>query len=84
MARTGPEVSSGPVFIPLWEDDEETREANYRNALDHLRAAEILGARPARFDAGDGFFFFVTLTSVLLQGIMILPVGMNVEVVRWP
>jgi sugar phosphate isomerase/epimerase len=36
----------------IWENDEEAREANYRNALDHLRAAEALGARSVRIDAG--------------------------------
>jgi sugar phosphate isomerase/epimerase len=36
----------------IWEDDEDAREANYRYALAHLRAAEILGARTVRIDAG--------------------------------
>jgi sugar phosphate isomerase/epimerase len=39
----------------IWEDDAEAREANYRNALDHLRAAEALGARSVRIDAGGGW-----------------------------
>jgi sugar phosphate isomerase/epimerase len=38
----------------IWEDDAEAREANYRNALAHLRAAEALGARSVRIDAGGG------------------------------
>ncbi len=36
----------------IWEDDEDAREANHRNALEHLEAAEILGARTVRIDAG--------------------------------
>lgn len=36
----------------LWEDDPAKREFNYRNALAYLRAAEILGARTVRIDAG--------------------------------
>lgn len=36
----------------VWDDDAETREGNYRNALAHLKAAEILGARFVRIDAG--------------------------------
>ncbi len=38
----------------IWEDDESAREANYQNALAHLRAAEALGARSVRIDAGGG------------------------------
>ncbi|HEX2184307.1 MAG TPA: TIM barrel protein [Chloroflexota bacterium] len=37
----------------VWDDDPAVREANYRNALAHLRAAEILGARFVRIDAGS-------------------------------
>jgi len=36
----------------LWEPDPVAREKNYRNALAHLRAAEILGAKTVRMDAG--------------------------------
>jgi sugar phosphate isomerase/epimerase len=36
----------------IWEDDPAARERNYQNALAHLRAAEILGARTVRIDAG--------------------------------
>ncbi len=37
----------------VWEDDADAREANYRNALAHLNAARILGARFVRIDAGS-------------------------------
>lgn len=37
----------------IWENDPHARERNYRNALAHLRAAEILGARTVRIDAGS-------------------------------
>jgi sugar phosphate isomerase/epimerase len=37
----------------VWDDDEATREANHKNALASLRAAEILGARFVRIDAGS-------------------------------
>jgi hypothetical protein len=37
----------------IWEDDAARREANYRLALEHLRAAEALGARTVRIDAGS-------------------------------
>ncbi len=36
----------------IWEDDPAAREANHRNALAHLEAAERLGARTVRIDAG--------------------------------
>lgn len=36
----------------LWEPDAEAREKHYLNALEHLRAAEILGARTVRIDMG--------------------------------
>lgn len=36
----------------IWEDDPDRREANYRNALAHLEAGEILGAKTVRIDAG--------------------------------
>ncbi len=36
----------------IWEDDADAREANYQRALDHLHAAEILGAVTVRIDAG--------------------------------
>jgi sugar phosphate isomerase/epimerase len=38
----------------IWEDDPGAREANHQNALAHLRAAEFLGARTVRIDAGGG------------------------------
>lgn len=38
----------------LWEDDPDDRERNYQNALAHLQAAEILGAKFVRIDAGGG------------------------------
>ena len=37
----------------VWDDDEAVREANYRNAVAHLRAADILGAKFVRIDAGS-------------------------------
>lgn len=37
----------------IWENEPEARERNYRNALAHLRAAEMLGARTVRIDAGS-------------------------------
>ena len=36
----------------LWETNPDVRERNYQNALAHLKAAEILGARFMRLDAG--------------------------------
>ncbi len=36
----------------IWEDDPAVREQHYQNALAHLRAAEALGARTIRIDAG--------------------------------
>lgn len=36
----------------LWDPDEEKREELHRNALAHLRAAEILGAKTVRIDMG--------------------------------
>jgi len=36
----------------IWEDDPDARKKNYENALAHLKAAEILGARFLRIDAG--------------------------------
>jgi len=36
----------------LWEDDPDAREKNYQNALAHLKATEILGAKTIRIDAG--------------------------------
>lgn len=36
----------------IWEDNPDAREKNHQNALAHLRAAEILGARFMRLDAG--------------------------------
>lgn len=36
----------------IWEDDPAQREAHYQNALAYLRAAEYLGARTIRIDAG--------------------------------
>ncbi len=37
----------------IWEDDPAAREKNYQNALAHLRAAVILGAKTVRIDAGS-------------------------------
>jgi sugar phosphate isomerase/epimerase len=37
----------------VWDDDPAVREGNHRNALAHLRAGEILGARFVRIDAGS-------------------------------
>lgn len=37
----------------VWDDDPQLREQNHRNALAHLRAADILGARFVRVDAGS-------------------------------
>jgi sugar phosphate isomerase/epimerase len=37
----------------IWEDDPDKRAQNYQNALAHLRAAVILGARFVRIDAGS-------------------------------
>ena len=36
----------------LWEDDPSARERNWQNALAHMRAAELLGAKTVRIDAG--------------------------------
>jgi sugar phosphate isomerase/epimerase len=36
----------------IWEDDPAVRAQNYQNALAHLHAAEVLGARTIRIDAG--------------------------------
>ena len=36
----------------LWEDNPDAREKNYQNALKYLKAAEILGAKTIRIDAG--------------------------------
>ncbi|CAM4329235.1 sugar phosphate isomerase/epimerase [Paenibacillus alkaliterrae] len=36
----------------VWEEDQELRDKNYKNALDNLRAAEILGAQTVRIDMG--------------------------------
>jgi sugar phosphate isomerase/epimerase len=36
----------------IWEDDEALRESHYQNALAHLHAGEMLGARTIRIDAG--------------------------------
>ncbi len=40
----------GPHHI--WEDDPSVREQHYQNALAYLRAAEVLGAKTLRIDAG--------------------------------
>jgi hypothetical protein len=37
----------------IWENDPEAREKNYQNAWAHLRAAEMLGAKTIRIDAGS-------------------------------
>jgi sugar phosphate isomerase/epimerase len=36
----------------IWEDDLEVRKRNYQNALAYLHAAEVLGAKTIRIDAG--------------------------------
>lgn len=36
----------------IWEDDPAEREANYQTALSYLRAADFLGAKTIRIDAG--------------------------------
>ncbi len=36
----------------IWEDDPQVREEHYQKALANLRAAEILGAKTIRIDAG--------------------------------
>ncbi len=36
----------------IWEDDAAVRENNYQNALAHLHAGEVLGAKTIRIDAG--------------------------------
>jgi sugar phosphate isomerase/epimerase len=36
----------------IWEDDPDLREKNYQTALTYLHAAEVLGARTLRIDAG--------------------------------
>ena len=36
----------------IWEDDPEVREQHVQNALAHLHAAELLGAKTIRIDAG--------------------------------
>jgi len=38
--------------VHVWDPDPEVRERNYRGALEHLSAAEYLGARTVRIDAG--------------------------------
>lgn len=38
--------------VHVWEDDPDKREQNYKNALTHLRIAEILGAETVRIDTG--------------------------------
>ncbi len=38
--------------VHIWEDDPAVRQKNYQNARANLRAAEILGARFMRVDAG--------------------------------
>ena len=36
----------------IWEDDPDVRERHYQNGLAHLHAAEVLGAKTVRIDAG--------------------------------
>jgi sugar phosphate isomerase/epimerase len=38
--------------VHVWEDDPDARERNYQGALKHLKAAEFLGAKTVRIDAG--------------------------------
>ncbi|NOU98556.1 sugar phosphate isomerase/epimerase family protein [Paenibacillus planticolens] len=39
----------------LWDLDKEKRELQYHNALKHLRAADILGAKTVRIDTGGSY-----------------------------
>ena len=39
----------------LWDPNEELRELQYQNALKHLRASEILGAKTIRIDTGGSY-----------------------------
>lgn len=41
----------------VWDPDREKRELQYQNALKHLRAAEILGAKTVRIDTGGAYGF---------------------------
>src|SRR3989442_8469124 len=36
----------------IWEEDPAVREQHYQNALTYLRAAEVLGGKTLRIDAG--------------------------------
>jgi hypothetical protein len=38
----------------IWEDDANIRDEHHKVALDHLLAAELLGAKSVRIDAGGG------------------------------
>lgn len=38
----------------LWDEDADVREKLHRNAMDYLRAAELLGARTVRIDTSRG------------------------------
>lgn len=39
----------------LWDKDVEKRELQYQNALEHLKAARILGAKTVRIDTGGSY-----------------------------
>ena len=41
--------------VHLWDNDPAKREQNYKNALVHLKIAEILGAKTIRIDTGGAF-----------------------------
>lgn len=45
-------VDGAQMCAHIWEDDAEVRDQHYKNALAHLHAAELLGARTIRIDAG--------------------------------
>jgi len=39
----------------LWDTDKESQELQYQNALKHLRASELLGAKTIRIDTGGSY-----------------------------
>ncbi len=45
-------ASLGVDDAHIWEDDPDLRERNYQQALAHIRAGEMLGARTIRIDTG--------------------------------
>ncbi len=55
LAERGLELANVCVDgVHIWEDDADAREANYRKALTYLDAAEAMGAKSVRIDAGGG------------------------------